>query len=71
VARSLSFDHQHRHLDIEVQLDAAQGGPQGARDTRTLSGGERSFSTVALLLSLWEGTITPHAHAPHTHTAHA
>lgn len=58
-AGSLSFDHQHRHLDIEVQLDAAQGGPQGARDTRTLSGGERSFSTVALLLSLWEAMESP------------
>lgn len=29
------------------------------RNTKTLSGGERSFSTVALLLALWEAMECP------------
>ena len=30
------------------------GGEESARDIRTLSGGEKSYSTISLVLSLWE-----------------
>ncbi|PPR03753.1 hypothetical protein CVT26_005793 [Gymnopilus dilepis] len=48
------FDHQAGHLNLRVQTDDQL--TQGARekDPRSLSGGEKSFSTICLLLSLWE-----------------
>jgi len=42
-----------------VQLDSIQKSNNEVSDTRSLSGGERSFSTVALLLSLWEAMECP------------
>ena len=52
----LKFDHENRTLDIHVQpqADASQQG-----DMRQLSGGERSFSTVCFVLSLWEAMESP------------
>ena len=52
----LKFDHVKQTLDIHVQpqADASQQG-----DMRQLSGGERSFSTVCFILSLWEAMESP------------
>ena len=52
----LKFDHAKQTLDIHVQpqADASQQG-----DMRQLSGGERSFSTVCFILSLWEAMESP------------
>eukprot|EP01105_Mastigella_eilhardi_P019494 TRINITY_DN4588_c0_g1_i5.p2 TRINITY_DN4588_c0_g1~~TRINITY_DN4588_c0_g1_i5.p2 ORF type:complete len:506 (-),score=134.86 TRINITY_DN4588_c0_g1_i5:54-1571(-) len=36
-----------------------EGGARVASDSKTLSGGERSFSTVAFLLALWEAMEAP------------
>lgn len=47
----VKFDHTDRTLDVSVKL-ANQDG-LAARSTTTLSGGERMFSTVSLLLALW------------------
>lgn len=45
------FDHMQRTLDASVKL--ANQEALSARSTATLSGGERMFSTVSLLLALW------------------
>jgi len=52
----LKFNHEKGTLDIHVQpqADANQQG-----DMRQLSGGERSFSTVCFVLSLWEAMESP------------
>lgn len=53
----LKFSHQKQRLDIQVKTDEAV---QAARkDAKSLSGGEKSFSTVAFLLTLWESVNCP------------
>jgi len=54
------FDHNNGTLQLKVQTDE-QAQTQGARDKdpRSLSGGEKSFSTICLLLSLWESIGCP------------
>ncbi|KAJ7677433.1 P-loop containing nucleoside triphosphate hydrolase protein [Mycena rosella] len=54
------FDHDKGTLQLKVQTDdqaATQGGRD--KDPRSLSGGEKSFSTICLLLSLWESIGCP------------
>ncbi|KAH7914283.1 hypothetical protein BJ138DRAFT_1000546, partial [Hygrophoropsis aurantiaca] len=58
------FDHQNQTLQLKVcqlvQTDdqaATQGGRD--KDPRSLSGGEKSFSTICLLLSLWDSIGCP------------
>lgn len=43
----------------QIQLDKLNNKKQEIRDTKSLSGGERSYSTVALLLALWEAMECP------------
>ncbi len=55
------FDHDKGTLQLKVQTDdvaATQGGSRD-KDPRSLSGGEKSFSTICLLLSLWEAIGCP------------
>ncbi|XP_033860951.1 structural maintenance of chromosomes protein 6 [Acipenser ruthenus] len=54
---SMSFDHNNEALAISVQPPGRENG--GMSDMRSLSGGERSFSTVCFILSLWEITESP------------
>ncbi|KAJ7132967.1 P-loop containing nucleoside triphosphate hydrolase protein [Mycena filopes] len=54
------FDHEKGTLQLKVQTDdqaATKGGRD--KDPRSLSGGEKSFSTICLLLSLWESIGCP------------
>jgi chromosome segregation ATPase len=59
------FDHVNQTLELKVQTDdvnATQGETQGAardKDPRSLSGGEKSFSTICLLLAMWEAIGSP------------
>jgi chromosome segregation ATPase len=52
------MDHRSKELDIAVEPDLSRGSDSG-REARTLSGGEKSFSTISLLLSIWEAMGSP------------
>uniref|UniRef100_A0A3P9MZH7 Structural maintenance of chromosomes protein 6 n=1 Tax=Poecilia reticulata TaxID=8081 RepID=A0A3P9MZH7_POERE len=54
---SMTFDHKNETLTISVQ--PGQGNKADLNDMRSLSGGERSFSTVCFVLSLWAITESP------------
>lgn len=51
----LKFNHSENKLALLVQTKESKV----TRDTKQLSGGERSFSTVCFLLALWEATECP------------
>ncbi|KAI9349754.1 RecF/RecN/SMC [Obelidium mucronatum] len=56
------LDHEHKTLDLKVDvhnLGGSQVKNNKEKDPKTLSGGEKSFSTVCLLLSLWESMGNP------------
>jgi len=54
----INIDHAQKELDIQVQPDITRKSDKG-RQTKTLSGGEKSFSTICLLLSLWDAMGSP------------
>lgn len=56
---SLEFDHNAGHLNIHISPESNNDKRIPNADTSTLSGGERSFSTVCLLLSLWDIMESP------------
>ncbi|RDB15207.1 Structural maintenance of chromosomes protein 6 [Hypsizygus marmoreus] len=53
------FNHEHGTLVLKVQTDDQVGTQSKEKDPRSLSGGEKSFSTICLLLSLWESIGCP------------
>ncbi|CAI9596748.1 unnamed protein product [Staurois parvus] len=53
----ISFDHKNETLSITVQ--PGEGNKASLSDMRSLSGGERSFSTVCFVLSLWSIAESP------------
>jgi structural maintenance of chromosomes protein 6 len=54
----LEFDHKPKILNLVVQKDSTDPNSQ-QNDVKALSGGERSFTTIALLLALGENLETP------------
>jgi chromosome segregation ATPase len=54
----LSIDHKKKLLDVHVEPDETKTSSKG-RATKSLSGGEKSFSSICLLLSLWEAMSAP------------
>ncbi|RMZ82300.1 hypothetical protein DV738_g1812, partial [Chaetothyriales sp. CBS 135597] len=52
------LDHEQKMLDVRVEPDTTQRDG-GGRSARTLSGGEKSFSQICLLLSIWEAMGSP------------
>lgn len=68
---NLEYDHEARHLYINVQVDnfdgengrdeyfEAVGSTGKRRDIKQLSGGEKSFGTTCFLLSLWQAMGCP------------
>lgn len=58
----LEFDHDQRYLNLSVQKQNANQNSSAAahsNDVKGLSGGERSYTTISLLLSLGESLETP------------
>ncbi|KAI1007529.1 Structural maintenance of chromosomes protein 6 [Podosphaera aphanis] len=55
---ALNIDHERKKLDVHVEPDKAVTNGKG-RQTKTLSGGEKSFSSICLLLALWEAMGAP------------
>ncbi|XP_063170876.1 structural maintenance of chromosomes protein 6 [Candoia aspera] len=53
----IEFDHKNERLSITVQ--PGDGNKAALDDMKSLSGGERSFSTVCFILSLWSVTESP------------
>ncbi|OQN95859.1 hypothetical protein B0A48_18144 [Cryoendolithus antarcticus] len=52
------MSHEAKTLDISVEPDSTRRS-DGGRKTQTLSGGEKSYSTICLLLSIWEAMGSP------------
>ncbi|KZO95925.1 P-loop containing nucleoside triphosphate hydrolase protein, partial [Calocera viscosa TUFC12733] len=56
----LDFNHALNTLELKVQTEDAVGTQRRReKDPKSLSGGEKSFSTICLLLSLWEAVSCP------------
>ena len=57
----LTFDHKADPPTLELAVDPIGGDPKKntKRDMKTLSGGEKSFSTVSLVLAFWDVIPTP------------
>lgn len=55
------FDHDHTRLNLRVQTDKVGAATQVERhkDAKALSGGETSFSTCCLLLTMWDSVGCP------------
>lgn len=54
----LLANHTEKVLDLQVEPDITKDDPTG-RGAKTLSGGEKSFSQICLLLALWEAMGSP------------
>lgn len=54
----LQVDHSKKALEMGIQPDR-NVGDGATRQTKTLSGGEKSFSTICLLLALWDAMGSP------------
>jgi structural maintenance of chromosomes protein 6 len=54
----LHVDHMKKEMDIHVEPDITRRDGSG-RGAKTLSGGEKSFSQICLLLSVWDAMGMP------------
>lgn len=54
----LLVNHSKHLLDLSVEPDITRRSDQG-RSAKTLSGGEKSFSQICLLLALWDAMGSP------------
>ena len=56
----LNFNHHANDLNIYVDPNCGDGGKEmERRDMKTLSGGEKSYSTISLVLALWSQIHPP------------
>ena len=55
----IKFNHEKEKLEIEVKVDRHTDQSVATKNTKALSGGERSFTTVCFIMSLWEAMEAP------------
>jgi chromosome segregation ATPase len=55
---TLIMDHTQKLMDVRVEPDITRRDGSG-RSARTLSGGEKSFAQICLLLAIWEAMGAP------------
>lgn len=57
----IELDHEHSSLALKVQTDdqKSRNGKSREKDAKSMSGGEKSFATICLLLSLWDAMGCP------------
>jgi structural maintenance of chromosomes protein 6 len=53
----LRFNHKKEEITLEVNPAGETGGAR--KDPKSLSGGEKSFAQICLLLSVWEAMGSP------------
>ncbi|KAI7904464.1 uncharacterized protein BX663DRAFT_505119 [Cokeromyces recurvatus] len=56
---TIRFNHETRKLEIRVSTGDQYAKGSRQKDSRSLSGGEKSFSQISLLLSLWQSISSP------------
>lgn len=54
----IDLDHRSRKVNVQIEPDETRKSSSG-RNTKTLSGGEKSFSSICMLLSVWEAIGSP------------
>ncbi|KAI9617260.1 hypothetical protein H4Q26_013126 [Puccinia striiformis f. sp. tritici PST-130] len=55
----LHFNHDSQRLEIQVNTSEQESTQGKLKDPKALSGGEKSFSTISLLLTLWDAINCP------------
>jgi structural maintenance of chromosomes protein 6 len=55
---SLTFDHKKEEIRVKVK-PSGKSNHGAAKDTKSLSGGEKSFAQICLLLAVWEAMGSP------------
>ena len=55
----LHFNHDHETCGLEVSRNSQDANAKSIDDARSLSGGERSFTTLAFELAMWNFCETP------------
>ncbi|KAG9250152.1 P-loop containing nucleoside triphosphate hydrolase protein [Emericellopsis atlantica] len=54
----IELDHKNRKIHLRVEPDETRKSDAG-RNTKTLSGGEKSFTSICMLLAIWEAVSSP------------
>ena len=54
-----STTHTSHHSHTQVKVDVHSNQSQSTKNTKSLSGGERSYTTVCFIMSLWEAMEAP------------
>lgn len=55
---NLLIDHPQRRLDVTIEPDITRRNDRG-RAAQTLSGGEKSYAQICMLLSIWDAMGSP------------